>query len=120
MRVDPESGEVVYDDWHPSTPPIESVDFEAIPCAVVHFWAIWNMIDRRVDPVLERAMPRYAGRVVFVSCDTDVRHDLAAESSVVNLPALGFFRRGVHVTTRIGLLSESELAAWLTPLLADS
>jgi thioredoxin-like negative regulator of GroEL len=105
--------------WRPYTP---AIDLEALPkelvshpLVVVHFWAVWDLHDRRMDKILQELRGRYAGSVEFRSLDVDLAeaHDLCRYCRIVNVPSLAAFVRGVWVDTLTGLRASAEIESQL-------
>ena len=111
--------------WRPRSPQIELATLHKVllrhPLVVVHFWAVWNLYDRKMDEVFEWLKPRYVGRVEFRSLDVDIADspEFCRDCRVLNLPAVAAFVRGDWVDTLIGLRSRDELderlRGWMTP-----
>ena len=101
--------------WTPASPLIDSPtlrsELPTTPFAVVHFWAVWNSVDRKMDDLIQSLRPRFQDRIAFYALETDPEsaHDLCRECEIGNLPALVFFRDGERIETLIGLRRESEL-----------
>jgi hypothetical protein len=51
-------------DWSPSTDPVVPADLEACLVLVLHYWAIWDLLDREMDRRLGVLRAEYADRRV--------------------------------------------------------
>ncbi len=102
--------------WTPGTPSpdaptlrrlLPSIDF-----AVVHFWAIWNGVDRKMDEVLCTVRPQFVDRIQFFALETDPEsaHQFCQECMIASLPTLVCFRCGEQAEKLIGLRTRDELA----------
>jgi thiol-disulfide isomerase/thioredoxin len=71
-----------------------AVDGDAV--FVIHFWAIWNGVDRLYGPVLETLQKEFEDQIEFRSVDADAESSRALVESlrVWTLPTLGVFARG--------------------------
>jgi hypothetical protein len=111
-------------DWSPTTLPVATPDFEECTVLVLHYWAIWNLIDREMDKRLATLREEYADRVFFRSCDTDRAENQPFIHGVGNLPALGCFIAGKWFKTLVGLRTDQELRSaldsWLTAAVAPA
>jgi thioredoxin-like negative regulator of GroEL len=100
--------------WRPQCPAIDLATLPKVlvrhPLVIVHFWAVWNLNDRKMDIILQGLMPRYARRVEFRSFDVDIPdgHDFCCDCRIGNVPALAAFVRGVWVETLIGVRRRGE------------
>ena len=95
--------------WSPSTPPVTAADFSAGPILVLHYWAVWDLIDREMDERLGTLREEYGERICFRSCDVDRAENNSHLQGVANVPALGCFIRGKCFQCLIGLRSVEEL-----------
>jgi thioredoxin-like negative regulator of GroEL len=95
--------------WAPSTEPVTAADLAAGPVVVLHYWAVWDLIDREMDARLRALREEYAGRILFKSCDIDRSENKPFIQGIANIPALGCFIRGKWFKSLIGLRSAEEL-----------
>ena len=107
-------------EWSPSTGPVAPEDFEACPVLVLHYWAIWDLLDREMDKRLAVLREEYADRICFRSCDTDRAENEPFIQGIANLPALGCFIRGKWFKSLIGLRPVEELRSALDGWLAEA
>lgn len=96
-------------EWSPSTVPVSAADFAGPPILVLHYWAVWDLIDREMDERLGTLRDEYGDRVCFRSCDVDREQNNSYLQGVENVPALGCFIRGKWIQSLIGLRSVEEL-----------
>lgn len=97
--------------WTPNAPAITPVEVPAVigrhPVVVIHFWAVWNNHDRRMNTILKWERIGLGGRIAFFSLDMDLftaeNADLLHELRVLNIPALACFIHGRHHATAIGM-----------------
>jgi thioredoxin-like negative regulator of GroEL len=110
------------ENWKPTTEAVNTDSFQKVTAAnqivVIHFWADWNLIDRKMDSVLANLRPKFAGQIGFYAFDTtpEENWDICRQCNILNLPALVCFINGQLHETLIGLRPEEELeakfAAW--------
>jgi thioredoxin-like negative regulator of GroEL len=110
--------------WRPSTPRVTAATFDEVlqlhPAVAVHFWAVWDGHDVTMDRRIRAVQPQFAGRIHFVSCDTDEPENraLCERCDVANIPMLAVFVGGeVRLPVR-GLPSPDDLAKELEERLA--
>ncbi len=106
--------------WHPKTPPITGKSFGHIlsheQAVVIHFWAVWNSVDERMDNTIQQLRSRLGSGMKFYSCDIDnpINFELCKELNVVSIPCLLAFNNGKKQGHIIGLSDEVDLASKLT------
>lgn len=102
-------------DWTPSTPALTAETFDSTVqqhrCVAIHFWASRNRYDRELDERMAPLREEFAGQVEFRSVNVDDSELLVVTTTapVLNVPALGIWRRGVRERVFIGL---RPLNAW--------
>ena len=112
--------------WRPCFPPVTAtalpVALAENPIVVIHFWAIWNGVDRRFTPTLVAVEREYGRRIAFRAADVDdpAIAPLCEEFGIGNVPALACFVHGRRLKTIVGMRSEEQLRAELRGLIAAS
>jgi hypothetical protein len=96
-------------EWSAHTPPVDGGDFASCPLLVLHYWAVWDRIDREMDERLAPLREDYAGRICFRSCDIDRPENQSFIKGIANIPALGCFIRGTWYKSLVGLRSEADM-----------
>jgi putative thioredoxin len=84
---------------------------------VVDFWAQWCQPCRLLAPILEKLAVEYGGKFLLVKADTDRLPDAATQFGVQSIPAVYGLRGGELVDMFVGVLSETQIRAWLDRLL---
>lgn len=103
--------------WSPSTPEVTDSTINEVvqrhPAVAIHFWAAWNGVDPPMDRVIQEIGPRFAGRLVFYSCNTDLAEnvELCRRFRFGNIPALSVLVAGQPHKPIIGLRSPDDLVA---------
>ena len=85
---------------------------------IVDFYATWCGPCKELAPTLERLEKKYKGRVTFMRIDVDENPELAQAFQVESIPTLFFITSAGVVDASIGLVSEAELEAQITAMLA--
>jgi thioredoxin-like negative regulator of GroEL len=90
---------------------------------LVHFWAEWNLIDRKMSERLALEIPiGVAGSVALASFDIDPEehHAICRVHGLRNVPFLAFYRDGVVITTLTGFHPIEVITEALSELVAPS
>lgn len=115
-----------WEEWTPSTFALNNTNFASEVAAhslvIVHFWAVWNHIDRPMDVSLQELIPLYSTQIQFRSFDMDLDQEgkIGLAYDVLNVPALGCFIEGRHHETSIGLRPTKELADLLAKWISEA
>jgi thioredoxin 2 len=80
---------------------------------LVDFWAAWCGPCRMAAPEVQRAAENMAGRAVVLKVDTEAHPELAARFDVRGIPNFVVLKDGKVVAQRPGLVSHTQLEAWL-------
>ena len=113
-------------DWKPSTPPIDSAEYEEIvhahPIVAIHFWARWNGVDPPFDAALQAVSELIKARIHFVSCDIDDPKNMriCRAFAFANIPYLGILVDGNPSGGIMGLRETAELESALVARLESS
>jgi thioredoxin-like negative regulator of GroEL len=109
--------------WRPSTPEVSGLGIDELVrrhrATAVHFWAPWNGHDRLMDSSIRDVSGRFAGRLVFVSCNVDLgeNRELCQRCRFKNIPALGLLAPGRPPALVVGYRDPETLAgaieSWL-------
>lgn len=80
---------------------------------LVDFWAEWCGPCRALTPVLEEIANSHQDKVKVVKLNIDENPDTPARYGVMSIPTLILFKDGVVEATKVGLLSKSQLVAFI-------
>jgi thioredoxin 2 len=80
---------------------------------LVDFWAPWCGPCRTLGPILERAAGELAPEIRVAKVNIDEAADLARQLGVQAVPTLALYRRGKELARTSGVMSQSDLVAWV-------
>lgn len=80
---------------------------------LVDFWAEWCGPCRALSPILEEVAVTHGTEVIFAKMNIDDNPQKPAEFGVMSIPTLILFKNGQVVATKMGLLSKSQLSAFV-------
>ena len=80
---------------------------------LVDFWAEWCGPCRALSPIFEDVAAQLGDRVEFVKLNIDENPNTPAKYGVMSIPTLILFKNGEVAATKMGLLSKSELSAFV-------
>jgi thioredoxin 1 len=84
--------------------------------SIVDFWAPWCMPCRMIAPILEEIAKDYSGKLKVGKVNVDNETNLAAQYSIMSIPALLFFKDGKVVTQVIGAVPKEHIEEKLKSL----
>ena len=80
---------------------------------IVDFWAPWCGPCKMIAPILDELAGDYADRLAIVKMNVDEQPDTAAKYNVRGIPTLLIFKDGELASTHVGLISKSDLVAFI-------
>ncbi len=86
---------------------------------VVDFWAEWCGPCKTLGPILEKLADEYDGAFRLVKVDVDANQALAQQFGVQGIPYVMAFAGGQPVGQFTGAIPETQVRAWLDPLLPN-
>lgn len=80
---------------------------------LVDFWAEWCGPCKMLAPVLDEVAKAYSGRVKIMKVNVDENEETPAKYGVRGIPNLILFKGGNVLASKVGALTQSQLAAFL-------
>ena len=83
---------------------------------IVDFWATWCGPCKQLQPILEKLVREYAGKVKMVKINVDENQELAAQMRVQSIPMVVAFKGGRPVDGFAGAVPESQVRSFIQRL----
>lgn len=80
---------------------------------LVDFWAEWCGPCRALAPVFNDVAESHHGKVTFAKINIDENPKTPSKYGVMSIPTLILFKNGLVEATKMGLMTKSELSAFL-------
>lgn len=80
---------------------------------LVDFWAEWCGPCRALTPILEEVAVSHSNDVVFAKINIDENPQTPAKFGVMSIPTLILYKNGQVVAVKMGLLTKSQLSAFV-------
>ena len=77
--------------------------------AMVDFWATWCGPCKLMSPIVEKLASLYDGKAVIGKVETDSETELAQKYGITAIPTLIFFKNGVELERKVGVVPEAAL-----------
>lgn len=74
------------------------------PLTMVDFWADWCGPCKMIAPSVEKIAEEYDGKAVVAKVNIDEEPELAQRFGVMSIPTLIFFRDGLEVDRKVGVM----------------
>ncbi|GLQ21322.1 thioredoxin [Algimonas porphyrae] len=81
---------------------------------LVDFWAEWCAPCKAMGPALEAVSEDMAGKVKIAKVNIDDAPDTPMRYHIRNVPTMMIFKDGEVVSTKMGAMTKSKLAEWLS------
>ena len=80
---------------------------------LVDYWAEWCNPCKMIAPILDDVAQNYAGRLKVAKLNIDDNQTTPATYGVRGIPTLMLFKNGAVEATKVGMMSKSQLTAFI-------
>ena len=80
---------------------------------LVDYWAEWCHPCKMIAPILDDIAQNYAGRLKVAKLNIDDNQTTPATYGVRGIPTLMLFKNGAVEATKVGMMSKSQLTAFI-------
>lgn len=80
---------------------------------LVDFWAEWCGPCRALTPILTEVAASHSDTVTFAKINIDENSKTPSKYGVMSIPTLILFKNGLVEATKMGLMTKSELSAFV-------
>jgi thioredoxin 1 len=80
---------------------------------LVDYWAEWCGPCKAIAPVLDEVARAYAGKLKVAKLNVDENQEVPKRYGIRGIPTLMLFKNGNIEATKVGMLSKSQLTAFL-------
>jgi thioredoxin 1 len=80
---------------------------------LVDFWASWCGPCNALAPIIESIAEKFKGKIKVAKLNIDENNDTATLYNIRGIPSILLFKNGKVVGTNVGLITESQLSAFI-------
>ena len=91
----------------------EQIVLNSTKPVLIDFWAEWCGPCRSLAPIFEEVAENYHDRIIFGKINIDENPTTPSKYGVMSIPTLLLFKNGQVEATKMGLLSKSQLVAFI-------
>ena len=98
---------------HVSDASFEKDVLQATQPVLLDFWAEWCGPCKSIAPMLDDIAKEYSGRLKVVKINIDENQKTPMQYGVRGIPTLMLFKNGAVEATKVGMMSKSQLTAFI-------
>ncbi len=80
---------------------------------LLDFYADWCGPCHAMEPVFEKVMPEFSGKISLEKVDVDSDQAKAQSFGIMSIPTMIIVKDGKEVDRKVGMLAEPAFKAWL-------
>ena len=82
---------------------------------LVDYWADWCGPCKAIAPILDETAKEMDGRLQIAKMNVDDNREVPAKFGIRGIPTLMIFKGGQLAATKVGMLSKTQLTAFIEP-----
>lgn len=91
---------------------------ESTEPVIVDFWAEWCGPCKMMSPIVDEASESLQGKVKVVKINIDENPNVPTQYGIRGIPTFIVFKNGEAVETKVGGMSKTQFADWVSKLTA--
>jgi len=91
---------------------------ESAEPVIVDFWAEWCGPCKMMSPIVDEASESLKGKVKVVKINIDENPNVPTQYGIRGIPTFIVFKNGEAVETKVGGMSKTQFADWVSKLTA--
>ncbi len=80
---------------------------------LLDYWAPWCGPCKQIAPILDALAVVYAGKLVIAKINVDENPNTSGKFGIRGIPTLMLFKNGAVSSTKVGALTQSQLATFI-------
>ena len=80
---------------------------------LVDYWAEWCGPCKMIAPILDEVAASYGSKLQIAKMNVDENREIPAKFGIRGIPTLMLFKNGAVEATKVGMMSKSQLTAFI-------